>query len=185
MSTWRKEKNIFVQVIVQQMVVNQHSWRWIYQPRQLYMHPWVVFFSLAVQLFDSRRHLQDTSNVTFKTYTPCVCLHHCICKVIISFHSLVSRNCIAMGPVGRRPDSAVHLVVVFSTMKNCLKRYKTTDIDLKINKNKYSFINTKVQSGLYQSTNNCSLSGFHSTSSWCYKSTKTNYKLDSRHVYQF
>ncbi|CAB3989881.1 Hypothetical predicted protein [Paramuricea clavata] len=34
----------------------------------------------AVQLFDSRRHLQDTSNVTFKTYTPCVCLHHCICK---------------------------------------------------------------------------------------------------------
>ena len=36
---------------------------------------------LSVQLYDSRRKLQDTANVTFKTYTPCVCLHHCICKV--------------------------------------------------------------------------------------------------------
>ena len=104
----------------------------------------VFLSSLAVQLFDSRRHLQDTSNVTFKTYTPCVCLHHCICKVIISFHSLVSRNFIAMGPVGRRPDSAIYLVVVFSTDEKLLKRYKTTDMDLKINKNKYSFLNTKV-----------------------------------------
>ena len=49
-----------------------------------FFHYYVSFRFFVVQLFDSRRKLQDTANVTFKTYTPCVCLHNCICKVVIS-----------------------------------------------------------------------------------------------------
>jgi hypothetical protein len=34
-----------------------------------------------------------------------------------------------LGPVVRRPDSAIHRIAIFSTFVKCLKNCETTDID--------------------------------------------------------